>query len=95
MIIIYKEPNKNGKIEFTKDELEALLEQARQEGYNEGKKDVIVPSIQPIQAPPADPPGRQIWCNGGNVTLAGNQKYDCTHATGRATSKPDPITQLF
>lgn len=94
MIIIYKEPNKNGKIEFTKDELEALLEQARQEGYKEGKKDVIVPSIQPIQAPPADP-NKQIWCNGTNATLAGNQKYDCTCATGRATSKPDTITQLF
>lgn len=47
MIIIYKEPNKDGKLVFTKEELEALLEQARQEGYKEGKKDVIIPSIQP------------------------------------------------
>lgn len=35
MIIVYKE-FKDGKAEFTKKELEELLEKARQEGYNEG-----------------------------------------------------------
>ncbi len=35
MIIIYKE-FKEDKAEFTKKELEELLEKARQEGYNEG-----------------------------------------------------------
>lgn len=35
MIIIYKE-SKDGKIEFTKEELENLLEQARKEGYDTG-----------------------------------------------------------
>ena len=36
MIIIYKEPNKDDKIEFTKQELENLLEQARKEGHDTG-----------------------------------------------------------
>lgn len=36
MIIIYKQPNKDGKIEFTKEELENLLEQARKEGHDTG-----------------------------------------------------------
>lgn len=40
MIIIYKE-EKNGKFEFTKKELENILEQARKEGYDEGYKDGI------------------------------------------------------
>lgn len=40
MIIVYKEI-KDNKIEFTKEELEALLEQAKQEGYNDGYKDGI------------------------------------------------------
>lgn len=35
MIIIYKE-FKDGKAEFTKKELEELLEKARKEGYDEG-----------------------------------------------------------
>ena len=35
MIIIYKEFKEN-KAEFTKKELEELLEKARQEGYSEG-----------------------------------------------------------
>ena len=35
MIIIYKE-FKDDKAEFTKEELEKLLEQARKEGYDEG-----------------------------------------------------------
>ena len=35
MILIYKEI-KNGKIELTKKEFEEYLEQARQEGYNDG-----------------------------------------------------------
>jgi len=35
MIIIYKE-FKDGKAEFTKDELKELLEKAKKEGYDEG-----------------------------------------------------------
>lgn len=35
MIIVYKEFKEN-KAEFTKKEIEELLEKARQEGYNEG-----------------------------------------------------------
>lgn len=36
MIIVYKEPNKNNKLEFTKEEVEGLLEKAYQEGYKHG-----------------------------------------------------------
>ena len=87
MIIIYKEPNENGKIEFTKDELEALLEQARQEGYKEGKKDVIVPSIQPTQVSPANPtipPASPFWYD----------KPYCV-STNQTSSKPDPNTRVI
>lgn len=37
MIVLF-EKNANGKIEFTKEELEDLLEKARQEGVREGSK---------------------------------------------------------
>lgn len=37
MIVVVKE-NANGKIEFTKDELEELLEKARQEGVKDAQK---------------------------------------------------------
>lgn len=40
MIIIYKE-EKNGKFEFTKKELENILEQVRKEGYDEGYRDGV------------------------------------------------------
>lgn len=36
MIIVYKEPNKNNKLEFTKKEVEDLIEKAYQEGYKHG-----------------------------------------------------------
>lgn len=36
MIIVYKEPNKNNKLEFTKKEIEDLIEKAYQEGYKNG-----------------------------------------------------------
>ena len=37
MIVIIKELTKDGKLVFEKEELEKLLEQARSEGYKEGK----------------------------------------------------------
>lgn len=87
MIIIYKEPNKEGKLVFTKDELENLLEQARQEGYKEGKKDVIVPSVQPIQVSTANPP----------LSPANPFWYDKPYCVGttQTSSKPDSNTQVI
>ena len=38
MIVVYKEM-KDGKIQLTKEELEELLNKARQEGYVDGHKD--------------------------------------------------------
>lgn len=35
-------PNNNGKLEFTKEELEKLLEEAYQEGYDEGSKKTTI-----------------------------------------------------
>lgn len=87
MIIIYKEPNKDGKLTFTKEELENLLEQARQEGYKEGKKDVIIPSIQPIQTLPANPtapPASPFWWD--KPTISG---------VNQTSSKPDPNTRVI
>ena len=37
-MVVVIEKNANGKIEFTKEELEELLEKARQEGIKEGQK---------------------------------------------------------
>lgn len=42
-------PNNNGKIEFTKEELEKLLEEAYQEGYDEGSKKTILQYPQGIR----------------------------------------------
>lgn len=39
MIIVYKEPNKNNKLEFSKEELEDLLDKAYNEGYAKGKNE--------------------------------------------------------
>ena len=53
MVVLF-EKNANGKIEFTKEELEQLLEQAKQEGIKEGQKYSYIyttpssPSITPI-----------------------------------------------
>lgn len=57
MIIIYKE-FKGDKAEFTKKEIEELLEKARQDGYDEGYKDgsnnrVIFPLNPPLTTPTA------------------------------------------
>ena len=64
MIIIYKE-FKDDKAEFTKKEIEELLEKARQEGYNEGYSrgysdnkccgPITYPTIQPTPISPTMP----------------------------------------
>ncbi len=44
---------KNDKITFTKDELQTLLEDAYQKGYEDGsKRTITTPSIDPITYPP-------------------------------------------
>lgn len=48
-------PGKNGKISYTVEELEKLLEDV----YNEGKKDGI--SQYPYYIPPASPSDNQWW----------------------------------
>lgn len=74
MIIIYKE-FKDGKAEFTKKEIEELLEKARQEGYNDGYSKgysegrscvpITYPIIQPTTTPTSPiQPISPIWtCN--------------------------------
>ena len=61
-IVIIKETNKNGKFEFTEKELKKLIEQAYEQGFDEGKPKtyttagtvgngngtVTLPYIQPI-----------------------------------------------
>lgn len=53
-MIVVIEKNANGKIEFTKEELEELLEKARTEGAKEAQKNnyiytqpTVTPSLQP------------------------------------------------
>ena len=51
-IIIFKEKNKNGKYEFTEQELREFLEKTYDEGYEEGYKDgkssvPIYPTLNP------------------------------------------------
>lgn len=44
IIIIIKEKNKNDKLEFTEEELTKLLEQAYNQGYEDGKPSLSYPS---------------------------------------------------
>lgn len=45
-------PNEDGKFEFTKEELESLLEETYNEGLEEGKKwSITTPSINPLPYP--------------------------------------------
>lgn len=78
MIIIYKE-FKDGKAEFTKDELEELLEKAKKEGYDEGYSkgysDGKTYTLPPITYPtsptiPTYPTYPIVWgTNGRNIEL--------------------------
>ena len=72
MIIIYKE-FKDDKAEFTKKELEELLEKARQEGYNDGYSKgysegisyapITCPTIQPTPISPTIPTSPYWTCD--------------------------------
>ncbi len=63
-MVVVIEKNANGKIEFTKEELEELLEKAKQEGIKEGQKYSYIyttpssPSITPMT------PNWTITCGG-------------------------------
>lgn len=60
-MIVVIEKNENGKIEFTKEELEQLLEKARAEGAKEAQKNNYIyttpsaPSITPMLDPYRSP----------------------------------------
>lgn len=41
-------PNRDGKIEFNQKDLESLLNEIYEEGYNDGKKNSFVPLKYPI-----------------------------------------------
>ena len=65
------EPNKNGKIEFTKEELEALLNEVWNDGYNSYRgywwtSPTIAPTITPtITTPYYKTNGMEITCGLG------------------------------
>lgn len=76
MIIVYKEPNKNNKLEFTKKEIEDLIDKAYQEGYKNGfdSGKNAVPSITPYYpttplTTPTTPinPWKTDWTCSGNT----------------------------
>ena len=72
MIIIYKE-FKNNKAEFTKKELEELLEKARKEGYDEGYiKGYSDGKYTPPLITPTSPTYPIAWVtNGTNSSING------------------------
>lgn len=51
IIVVYAN-KKNGKFEFTKEELEALLDDAYNKGYTQGKSDTFVWQSPTITAVP-------------------------------------------
>ena len=50
-MIIVVEKNKNDKIELTKEELEKLLEEAKQEGFRQGKDSITYIPYTPNTIP--------------------------------------------
>lgn len=68
MIVLF-EKNANGKIEFTKEELEELLEKARQEGVREGSKPNYIYTTPPSTTP-INPLPYQVTCTSGTVATS-------------------------
>lgn len=74
-ILIIKEKNENGKYEFTKEEIEDIIEQAYNSGFADGKVQYqpIYPYYQPTypSTTPTTPVDewwkRQVWCGSGNT----------------------------
>ena len=77
-MIVLIEKNANGKIEFTQEELENLLEKARQEGIKEGTKHnyIYSPSTTPNFVPTLDPYRSPFTC--GTGTIATSDTADTT-----------------
>lgn len=75
-MIVVIEKNANGKIEFTQEELETLLEKARQEGINEGTKRSYIysPLTTPSTTPTFDPWPYQFTCQTGTVATSDTAK---------------------
>lgn len=48
-MIVIVEKNENGKIEFTKEELKALLEEAKEEGEKEARKQLPTAFSEPAK----------------------------------------------
>lgn len=73
-IIIFKEKNKNNKLEFTEEELTKLLEQAYNQGYEDGKPSLSYPS------------GREKFLTITPPTTTGEIKtIQCPHCGSRNT----------
>ena len=62
-MIVILTANEKGKIELTEEELQKLLKEARDEGYNEGISKNILPISYPIVSPtyPITPEPTWIW----------------------------------
>lgn len=77
-MIILIEPNKNGKIELTKQQLQEYLEQAKEEGAKEAQKTIVY--TQPTVTPSLQPDpiwGYRFTCtsdNPENEIIATSQK---------------------
>lgn len=78
-MIVVIEKNANGKIEFTKEELEELLEKAKQEGVKEGSKQNYIYTTPATPSPlqPNNPFQSPFTC-GTPQTIATSNAEDTT-----------------
>ena len=81
--------NKNGKIEFTKEELDKLLKDTYDEGYSDGS---LTHTFAPIQYVPywynsPSSSNVEVWCSGSSGT-----ENTITTSAGPTTIKTVPHT---
>ena len=64
MFVVVVSPNKDGKVELTKEELQKMLDDAYNKGYTEGKlksyETITVPSYPIYYSTVANTPGNHI-----------------------------------
>ena len=96
-MIIVKEKNGCGLLEFTEKDIKEIIENAYQEGYEEGKK--ASAPIYPISNPvpytnPTHYPGPddKFWWDNQPITCGPNPKLNTEFTS--TTSKPNPHITL-
>ncbi len=98
-MIIIKEKNGHGLLEFTEKDIKEIIESAYQEGYEEGKKanTLIYPTLNPSPyTPPTYPSpnssGDKFWWDHQPITWGQDPRLSIKLTT--STSKPDSNVTL-